>query len=61
MSKEISVGDKVTTIHGEKLTVLAVEQTEVVTKKGVVIDEPHTWIVAESGGHRTKFPLEFLK
>ena len=61
MTKDLKAGDKVTTIHGEKLTVIAVEQTEVVTKKGIVVAEPHTWIVAESGGHLTKFPIEMIK
>ncbi|MDB5344270.1 MAG: hypothetical protein JWP89_2647 [Schlesneria sp.] len=62
MSEKIyKAGDKIETIHGEQLVVLAVEQTETVTKKGVVIQKPNTWIVAESGGHLTKFPLNKIK
>ena len=59
--KTYKAGDQVETIHGEKLTVIKIEKTDVIKKKGVVISKPRTWIFAESGGHLTKFPIENIK
>lgn len=57
----IKIDDAVETIFGEKLVVLKVDEAHAVKKKGVVIREGETRILAESGGHPTWFPLSKVK
>jgi len=59
--KSFKKGDKIETIHGEKLVVLDVRYADAVTKKGVEIKPAQVHILAESGGHPTWFPVEKLK
>lgn len=47
---KIKVGDEVTTVHDEKLKVLAVGE-----------DRNGKKVLAESGGHKTWFPIKKLK
>lgn len=53
-------GDKVETVHGEKLVVLQFDPGTPVTKKGVVLRKGTPRVLAESGGHRCWFPLSKL-
>ena len=48
--RKFKKGDKVETIHGEKVTVLDVKTTDEVTKKGVVIKKKQQWVLVKSGG-----------
>ena len=50
------VGDKVTTIHGEKLTVLEVKTIPVMRDRQLT-GKFMIMILAESGGHKTWFPV----
>lgn len=53
-------GDKVTTVHGEKLTILDV-QPRIVKKNGVPTGKTLTYVLAESGGSNCWFPETVLK
>lgn len=59
-SKELKVGDKVTTIHGEKLTVLKLEKIPVKVK-GEPTGEMIERFLAESGGTKCWFPTSKIK
>lgn len=61
MPAKYKKGDKVTTIHGEKLTVLDVRTLEDVTDKAVLVRKGQTLILAESGGHNCWFPESKLE
>ena len=56
----VKKGDKVTTIHGEKLTVLDVKMIPIV-RNGQPTGKMMTMILAESGGHNTWFPVVKIK
>lgn len=66
---QIKEGDEVTTVHGEKLKVLAVEEIEVRKNGKIVIEvvdgkpvaKLQKRILAESGGHKCWFPTHMLK
>ena len=59
--RTFKAGDKVETVHGEKLVVLKFQEDHATKKKGVVIKEGVKRILAESGGHMTWFPIEKIK
>lgn len=54
-------GDKVETVHGEKLVVESVVKIPAKMKKGKVVVPERVFIVAKSGGHRVQFPVSLLK
>jgi hypothetical protein len=52
-------GDKVTTVHGEKLTILDVK-TQPIKRKGNPTGKNATYVMAKSGGVNTWFPVSRL-
>lgn len=53
-------GDKVETVHGEKLTVKKVE-TRPVRRRGEYTGDTQTWILAKSGPTDVWFPASLIK
>ena len=60
MKQDIKIGDNLTTIHGEKLKVLAVKKQEI-KKHGEPTGKTTTMILAESGGVKCWFPQSRVK
>lgn len=57
---KLEKGDQVQTIHGEKLTVLAVKTIQV-KKTGEKTSKPQGRFLAKSGGHMCWFPASESK
>lgn len=57
---QVQVDDKVTTVHGEELTVLDVK-TVPVKRNGQATGETMEMFLAESGGHKTWFPVTRIR
>jgi hypothetical protein len=60
-SAQIQVGTTVETKHGVQAQVLKVEQRPSKKKKGVVIEEPETWLIINNGPHNTWVALKDIK